>query len=322
MKKRLLSVAVALALAMSLIPAFVAHADDDVRVTIDGQDVAFPDQRPVIIGGRTLVPVRGVFEGLGFEVGWDDDTRAAVLVRHDFTVIIPIGSYAFTVNGRAYNLDVPAQIIGGRTMLPLRLPLESVGYAVDWDAAARTVVILTAPIQPMGQNAEITEVHSGEAGDNITWTLDTSTGVLTLSGTGAMWDWAWIWSSDVPWVAYVRSITSVVIADGITCIGDGAFLWASSLSSIYMPSVTRVGDGAFAGAISLASIYMPSVTHIGDGAFVGASSLASATIHSRDATFGVYVFYDTHQDFTIHAFLGSTAHDYAIRNGHNFVPLD
>ena len=335
MKKRLLSIAVALVLAVSLVPACIAHADDDIRVTIDGQELIFADQRPVIVDGRTLVPVRGVFESLGFEVDWDDNTRSAVLVRHDFTVIIPIGSAAFTVNGRAYNLDVPAQIIGGRTMLPIRLPLESVGYDVDWDAAARTVVILTAR-----------QHYSGEAGDNVTWTLDTSTGVLTFDGTGPMWDWEWIWFSGAPWEAHMRSITSVIISDGITTVGEGAFVMASGLASVYMPvSVTRIGGGAFAGATSLTSadmsnvthieegafigassltsIYMPSVTYIGEAAFALASSLTSVTIRAQDTEFfGRDIFYGTHPDFTIHAYTGSTAHDYAIANGHNFVPLD
>ena len=57
-------------------------------------------------------------------------------------------------------------------------------------------------------------IHRGEAGDNITWRLDTRTGVLTIDGTGPMWDWE-PWEGDIsPWIAHRRSITSVVISDG------------------------------------------------------------------------------------------------------------
>ena len=42
-----------------------------IRVLIDGVEAKFTDQQPVIVNGRTLVPVRGVFETLGFEVDWD-----------------------------------------------------------------------------------------------------------------------------------------------------------------------------------------------------------------------------------------------------------
>jgi len=147
MKKRFFSVAIALMLIISLIPASAVHANN-IRVTVDGQVVNFQDQAPVIVDGRTLVPVRGVFEALGFDVGWNDVTRSAILNRIDFQLIIPIGSYSFTTNGISHSLDVPAQIIGGRTMLPIRFPLESVGYELDWDDATQTVLISTSEPTP------------------------------------------------------------------------------------------------------------------------------------------------------------------------------
>ena len=167
------------------------------------------------------------------------------------------------------------------------------------------------------------QIHTGEAGDNITWTLDTSTGVLTLDGTGPMWDWNWRWGYRGPWDAHMESITGVVISNGITSVGRSAFWRVTSLISVDIPdSVTTIESDAFAHATGLTTVYMPSVTYIGDWAFDGASSLTSATIRSRDATFGRGVFEDTHPDFAIHAFAGSTAENYAIDNEHNFVPLD
>ena len=47
-----------------------AYAADGISVTINGEQVVFENQQPVIVDGRTLVPVRGVFEALGFEVDW------------------------------------------------------------------------------------------------------------------------------------------------------------------------------------------------------------------------------------------------------------
>ena len=114
-----------------------------INVTIDGSPVIFEDQHPVIIDGRTLVPVRGVFEMLGFEVSWNGDTRTASLSRADYVVNVTIDSYEFTANSMPLRLDVPAQIIGGRTMLPIRAVLESVGYSLEWDGAISTVVITT-----------------------------------------------------------------------------------------------------------------------------------------------------------------------------------
>jgi len=113
----------------------------EITVTIDGETVLFEDQHPIIHNGRTLVPVRGVFEHLGFDVVWDRAARQGTLTRDDAVIVITIGSYTFTTNGVVYELDVPAQIIGGSTMLPLRAVLESVGYDLDWDRNTRTVEI-------------------------------------------------------------------------------------------------------------------------------------------------------------------------------------
>jgi len=139
MKKKLLSTAMALLIA--LVPAGPVYANEVVSVNINGQPVVFTDQPPVIVDGRTLVPVAGVFQALGFDVQWNGDIRQATLTRTSDTVVITIDSSTFTTNGISHNLDVPAQIIGGRTMLPIASVLRSVGYDVNWDGAASTVLI-------------------------------------------------------------------------------------------------------------------------------------------------------------------------------------
>jgi len=122
-------------------------ASDDIAVTIDGIAVDFDGQGPVIVDNRVLVPVRGVFEALGFVPTWNRSTRAATLTRDDYVVVLTIGSYTFTTNGEEFPLDVPPQLIEGRTLLPLRAVLESVGYNdMSWSGTTRTVVIRTQPV--------------------------------------------------------------------------------------------------------------------------------------------------------------------------------
>ena len=116
------------------------HASD-IAVRIDGGLVAFDGQGPVVVSGRTLVPVRGVFEAMGFDIDWEPATETAVISNADYVIRITIGSDTFTTNGRSFRLDVPAQTIGGRTMVPIRLPLESVGFELGWDDATQTVMI-------------------------------------------------------------------------------------------------------------------------------------------------------------------------------------
>ena len=117
---------------------------ETITVMLDGQRIEFTDQQPVIIDGRTLVPVRGVFEQLGFEVSWNPETQQATLVGES-TIVITVGNNMFMIDGSPGFFDVPAQTIGGRIMLPLRPALEGVGFILDWDAPSSTVIIATQP---------------------------------------------------------------------------------------------------------------------------------------------------------------------------------
>ena len=138
MKKCIFTFSLAL---LAVLAPMAVNASENISVTIGGQAVVFPDQPPAIVDGRTMVPVAGVFQALGFNVQWDGDTRQATLTRPGETVVITIGSNMFTTNGIYHNLDVPAQIIGGRTMLPIAAVLRSVGYDVDWDGVTSTVAV-------------------------------------------------------------------------------------------------------------------------------------------------------------------------------------
>jgi hypothetical protein len=139
--RKLLSTTLLVVLIFSTVTSATVFTNE-INVTIDGQAVDFPGgQGAALVDGRTLVPVRGVFEMLGFEVDWDNDTRTAILTNAEHEVRITIDSNVFTTNGIRHTLDVPAQLIGGRTMVPIRLPLESVGVSVDWNNETRTVLI-------------------------------------------------------------------------------------------------------------------------------------------------------------------------------------
>jgi hypothetical protein len=120
-------------------------AAQSIRVIIDGSPVFF-DQSPAVIGGRVLVPLRGVFERLGAFVQWDQQSNTVTAVRGDTQMALVIGSRQATVNGRAVILDVPALIVGGRTLVPLRFVSEAMGARVDWDAASRAVFITSSQV--------------------------------------------------------------------------------------------------------------------------------------------------------------------------------
>ena len=138
--KKLLSVLLALTLVASMLCAPV-FAADEIKITINEEAKTF-DVMPVIVDGRTLVPMRGIFEALGAEVGWDDATKTVTGTTPKVTVKLQIGSKLAVVNSNAKTLDVPAQIVEGRTMVPVRFIAESMGCKVDWDANTKTVIIV------------------------------------------------------------------------------------------------------------------------------------------------------------------------------------
>ena len=88
-----------------------------------------------------MVPLRAIFEALGASVEWDDATKTVTSVKGDTTVKLTIGNAAITVNGEDKALDVPAQIVDSRTLVPVRAIAESFGCDVAWDDATKTVTI-------------------------------------------------------------------------------------------------------------------------------------------------------------------------------------
>lgn len=97
------------------------------------------DTPPTVVDGRTLVPVRAIFEAIGATVTWDAATNTATGIRGDVVVSIQIENTTAYVNGEPRTLDVPAQLINNRTMVPARFISESMGCDVTWYQETETV---------------------------------------------------------------------------------------------------------------------------------------------------------------------------------------
>lgn len=139
--KKLFSV-ITLFLMIFTLQTGVFAANDDIVVTVDGSVVSF-DQQPVIIDGRTLVPMRFIFQKLGANVEWDGETSTATGTRDGIVIKIQNQNNIMMKNGTEIALDVPAQIINSRTLVPVRAISEAFGCLVDWNEETRTVIIAT-----------------------------------------------------------------------------------------------------------------------------------------------------------------------------------
>lgn len=142
MKRKILSTLLAITLLFSLASVNV-FANQTVTVYLDNQPLQF-DVPPQIINGRTMVPMRVIFEKLGAEVTWDSNTNTAHAYNYEVMkgVSITIGApHMVDIYNSIIPLDVPAVVQNGRTLVPLRAISEAFRCDVQWDGATSSVKI-------------------------------------------------------------------------------------------------------------------------------------------------------------------------------------
>lgn len=120
-----------------------ANADSsEFSVSIDSRPIYF-DVAPQKINGRVMVPLRAIFENLGADVGWDNETQTITGTKEGRNVTLRVGVATATVDGKTVQLDVPATKINGRVFVPTRFVAESFGADVKWDDSSKQVTIST-----------------------------------------------------------------------------------------------------------------------------------------------------------------------------------
>ena len=136
-------IASVLAVASVLTVSAGALADDNITVTVNGNNVSFVEITPFIENDHTLVPMREIFEALGADVQWDNETRTVISYDSvsDVSITMQIDSDVMYVNGDAVTLETPAKIVGSSTVVPVRAIAEGMHSVVGWDEATKTVTV-------------------------------------------------------------------------------------------------------------------------------------------------------------------------------------
>lgn len=112
----------------------------DIAVNLNGQPLS-TGAAPMQIGGRTLVPMRDIFEALGAQLSWNPVAQT-ITAQKDLTKIqLAINNPDALVNGRSIRLEQPATLINGRTFVPLRFVAEATGAQVDWNGPLQLISI-------------------------------------------------------------------------------------------------------------------------------------------------------------------------------------
>ncbi len=141
-------------------PSAQAQMNSPISVVLNGRVLDLGGTGASQVGGRVLVPLRGVFESLGATVNYDAPTSTIYAMRDSTNVQLRLGSTQASVNGQQRVLDVPAQARFGRTLVPLRFVSETLGAQVQWVEAQRTVYITQGDTMGTGPATPI-ETDSG-----------------------------------------------------------------------------------------------------------------------------------------------------------------
>lgn len=171
LSKKILMVILTFCLLISNIVS--VDASNNIKVKLDGKNISF-DTEPCLIGGRTMVPLRAIFEALGATVDWDDETQTVTSYNEAYLVKCSIGKNEMSVNNQTKIMDIAPMIIDGRTLVPARFVAEAFACKVEWDAENSTVNITSSAIdyskieKPMNssQNASNTYVSTTKEIDN------------------------------------------------------------------------------------------------------------------------------------------------------------
>lgn len=202
--------------------------------------------------------------------------------------------------------------------------------------------VLVLCISLMFAGAANAESISGTCGSAINWVLDES-GALTISGNGNMTDYST--AKNVPWYSYKNNITSVVIEEGITSVGNNAFRSCEELLNISLPeTLTDIGKYAFRDCVALEKIAIPSevavieasafegcgalsdvslgtgITSIGDEAFVDCAALKEIKIPESAEALGDEIFTGC-DDIVVAVYYGSAGMTYCENFGYSYTAL-
>jgi phosphate transport system substrate-binding protein len=145
-KKSLLVVLVlAVALVFSQLAMVQGTQAANISVEVNGQPLSL-DVPPAMDNNRVLVPMRAIFEAIGAKVDWDNTASTVSAVKDGKKIYLTIGQKLASVSGEIVALDVPAKLVNGRTLVPIRFVSESLGARVDWDNGAQKVIISTGAV--------------------------------------------------------------------------------------------------------------------------------------------------------------------------------
>ena len=176
---------IAITLAAVLLFANTAWAQDGIPVILNGEQVIF-DVPAQIVDDRIMVPMRAIFEALGADVEWVQETSTIIATAQGQTIIISVGESVIFVDGVVGYMDVPPVIVDSRTFVPLRFIAEALNCWVNWYPDSRTVEVLSST--DIYTDTNVSEPVRAEQHSDLTDTSNNSIDISDERPTGGQLD--------------------------------------------------------------------------------------------------------------------------------------
>lgn len=103
-----------------------------IKVTYNGQHIYF-DQQPIMQSNRVMVPIRAIFETMGYTVTWDQETQTAYADHGTRSIAITVGDSVIRHADGTYTCDVAPMNVAGRILVPVRAVADLSGHTITWD---------------------------------------------------------------------------------------------------------------------------------------------------------------------------------------------
>jgi hypothetical protein len=244
-----------LGLALLILLIYAVPALAAPTVTLNGQQPSF-DVSPVIENGQPLVPLRVIFESLGANVLWDEQTQTVTATQEGTEIKLTLGQAAAFKNGAPIILAVPAKTINDRTMVPFNFISEALGVQVKWDENKETISITTTP---SASDADKPSVYNYFPANNVADVQANSQFVLTFNepvsaGNGLI----------VIYQALDGSVAAIINANAATINGAEVTFKPAAELSLNQSYYIYISPGAFR---NVAGNEFPGITNNTDWKF-------------------------------------------------------
>lgn len=147
MKRNILSVIIWFIISVVILCPVCIAQEETIKVLVDGVQVVFNDQQPIVIKDRIMVPLRAFCDDIGCEVLWSDKFESASVSREGYLIEVSLRTNILATtkyNGKQKQKgsimmdDFPCEV-NSRIMVPLRAISEALDCGVEWDEESNSV---------------------------------------------------------------------------------------------------------------------------------------------------------------------------------------